>query len=197
MERENLLEIRIDESSPLFNKIGMRYKEFPSNFHRIRYYTMLIARTAPPKIKEFNLLEQQISEIIKNAVKHGNKSDPAKKIRVWYNFREDMARVIVEDEGAGFQDLENWNEFNRKRLECIYSQNFEEFSDYISFRTIDSDALDGGNALFAALEYWNGGFVFNEKRNAVAMKKIFPRRSVTTEEVLSEIIPWEVDTPRY
>ncbi|MDR2028655.1 MAG: ATP-binding protein [Treponema sp.] len=194
---ESQLEIKIDESSPLFSKTGMRYKEFPSDYRRIRYYTMLIVQSAPPKIKEFNLLEQQISEIIKNAIKHGNKSDPAKKIRVWYNFSEDLARVIVEDEGEGFKDLENWNEFNRKRLECIYSQNFEELADYISFRTIDSDTIDGGNALFAALEYWNGGFVFNEKRNAVAMKKMFFRRSFTTEEVLSEIIPWEVDTPRY
>jgi hypothetical protein len=191
------LEITVDEFSPLFDKVGMRYKEFPSDFCRIRYYTMLIVQAAPPKIKEFNLLEQQISEIIKNAIKHGNKSDPHKKIKVWYSFGEDLARVIVEDEGEGFKDLENWNEFNRKRLECIYSQNFEELADYISFRTIDSDAIDGGNALFAALEYWNGGFVFNNKRNAVAMKKIFPRHSATAEQVLSEIIPWEVDAPRY
>jgi hypothetical protein len=197
MDREIFFEIKVDEFSPLFDKTGMRYKEFPSEFRRIRYYTMLIVQSAPPKIKEFNLLEQQISEIIKNAIKHGNKSDPSKKIKVWYNFSEDLARVIVEDEGEGFKDLENWNEFNRKRLQCIYSQNFEEFADYISFRTIDSDAIDGGNALFAALEYWNGGFVFNEKRNTVAMKKVFPRRSVTTEQVLSEIIPWEVDVPQY
>jgi hypothetical protein len=191
------LEIKVDEYSPLFDKTRMRYKEFPSDFRRIRYYTLLIVQAAPPKIKEFNLLEQQISEIIKNAIKHGNKSDPHKKVKIWYNFSEDMARVIVEDEGEGFKDLENWNEFNRKRLDCIYSQNFEDLADYISFRTIDSDAIDGGNALFAALEYWNGGFVFNGKRNAVAMKKIFPRHTATTEQVLAEIIPWEVDTPRY
>ncbi|HOX32282.1 MAG TPA: ATP-binding protein, partial [Spirochaetales bacterium] len=32
------------------------------------------------------------------------------------------------------------------------------------------------NALFAALEYWNGGFVFNQKRNCVAMLKRFPKK---------------------
>jgi len=46
------------------------------------------------------------------------------------------------------------------------------------FRSVrqKSDEVDGGNALFAALEYWDGGFVYNDKRNGVAMKKTFPKR---------------------
>jgi hypothetical protein len=82
----------------------------------------------------------------------------------------------VEDEGEGFKELEKWNEFNRQRLECLHAQNFEKLGDFVSFRTERSDDYDGGNALFAALEYWNGGFVYNDKRNGVAMKKSFPKR---------------------
>jgi len=169
-------DIKVDENSPLFDKTEMLHKEFPSDFRQIRYFTLLIVQTAPPDIKEINLLEQQISEIIKNAVKHGNKCDMEKKVRVWYSFSPEHAHLIVEDEGPGFKDLEKWNAFNRKRQSLLESQNFEALADYVSFRGIAADENDGGNALFAALEYWNGGFVFNQKRNCVAMLKRFPKR---------------------
>ena len=55
-------------------------------------------------------------------------------------------------------------------------QNFEELANFVSFRTKRSDDQDGGNALFAALEYWNGGFVYNGKRNGVAMLKKFQQK---------------------
>lgn len=169
-------EIRVDENSPLFDKTGLLYKEFPSDYRQIRYFTLLIVQSAPLEIKEINLLEQQISEVIKNAVKHGNQCKPEKKVRVWYSFDSSHAQLIVQDEGDGFKDLEKWNEFNRKRLEILSKQDYEGLADYVSFRTQKSDDNDGGNALFAALEYWNGGFVYNNKRNAVAMLKKFPQK---------------------
>ena len=93
-----------------------------------------------------------------------------------YSFSANHAHIIVEDEGEGFKDLEKWNEFNRKRLDCLRDSNFEELSNYVSFRTRKSDDQDGGNALFAALEYWDGGFVYNDKRNGVAMLKHFQQK---------------------
>jgi len=180
MANENLvngiLEIRVNENSPLFDKSGMLHKEFPSDFRQIRYFTLLIVQSAPPDIKEINLLEQQISEIIKNAVKHGNKSNAEKKVRVWYSFSAEHAHLIVEDEGEGFKDLERWNDFNRKRQACLDTADFAGLADFVAFRTVRSDDNDGGNALFAALEYWDGGFVFNHRRNCVAVLKHFPKR---------------------
>jgi len=169
-------EIRVDEGSQLFDKTNMFYKEFPSDYRQIRYFTLLIVQSAPLEIKEINLLEQQISEVIKNAVKHGNKNNPEKKVHVWYSFSPIHAHLIVEDEGEGFKDLEKWNDFNRKRLECLAQSNFDELGNFVSFRTLKSDDTDGGNALFAALEYWNGGFIYNKKRNCVAMLKSFPQK---------------------
>jgi hypothetical protein len=178
MEKENaylegIKEIQVNEASELFDKTNMFFKEFPSDYRQIRYFTLMIVKTAPPGIKEINLLEQQISEIIKNAVKHGNKCNIEKKVRVWYSFSPTHAHLIVEDEGDGFKDLEKWNEFNKHRLQYLAEQDFENLSSYVSFRTLKSDDNDGGNALFAALEYWNGGFFFNNKRNCVAMMKKF------------------------
>ena len=172
----NIKELMVDEKSPLFDRTDMFYKEFPSDYRQIRYFTLLIVQKAPPEIKEINLLEQQISEIIKNAVKHGNKSDIEKKVKVWYSFSTDQARLIVEDEGEGFKDLEKWNDFNRKRLQCLHEQNYEELGNYVAFITDSSDDLDGGNALFAALEYWDEGVVYNNRRNTVAVSKKFQQR---------------------
>ena len=154
----------------------MLYKEFESDYRQIRYYTLLIVQSAPLEIKEINLLEQQISQVIKNAVKHGNKCDKSKKVKVWYSFSPNHAHLIVEDEGEGFKDLEKWNEFNKKRIECLQKSDLDALSKFVSFRTKDSDDQDGGNALFAALEYWDGGFVYNGKRNGVAMLKKFQQK---------------------
>lgn len=165
-------EILVDENHILFNTHGMYYKEFPSDLRQVRFYTVFIVQRAPEKFKEVNLLEQQISEIIKNAIKHGNKSDPKKKVRVWYDFNK-RAKIIVEDEGEGFQELEKWNKFNKERNRCFAEHDFENMEKYVSFRSKNASEDDGGNALFAALEYWNGGIVYNAKKNKVVCVRHF------------------------
>jgi hypothetical protein len=173
---DQVKQIRVDGKSPLFDTTGMFHKTFPSDFRQIRYFTLLVVQKAPGEIKEINLLEQQISELIKNAVKHGNKGDPQKIVQVWFQFSEDSARLIVQDEGKGFARLEEWNEFNRRRTECFQNQDFEQMAQFVSFITADSDEHDSGNALFAALEYWDGGIVYSEGRNRVAVAKSFHKR---------------------
>jgi len=162
-------QIIIDEGHPLFVKENMYYREFSSDYRLVRYYSRIIIQKAPSTIKDYNLMEQQISEIIKNAIRHGNRKDRNKKIMVWYNFSDDGARLIVEDEGEGFQELEKWNAFHRKKDEYFYSGDFEKMADYVSFRGEGSSDDDGGNALFAAVEYWDMGVVFNNRRNAMAV----------------------------
>jgi hypothetical protein len=43
----------------------------------------------------------------------------------------------------------------------------------LAWKTENSDRFDGGNAMFAALEYWDSGVVYSEKRNTVAVGKRF------------------------
>ena len=123
-----MTELRSDDNDPLFDKTNMLRKDFPSDFRQIRYFTLLIVQSAPSEIKELNLLEQQISEVIKNAVKHGNHCDINKKVTVWYSFSPTHAHLIVQDEGEGFKDLEKWNEFNRRRLEAHSVQDLAKLS---------------------------------------------------------------------
>ncbi|MEI6386381.1 MAG: ATP-binding protein [Spirochaetota bacterium] len=172
---DGFLQIRVDDDSPLFIRAGMLHKDFPSDFRQIRYFTLRIVQMAPPEIRQINLLEQQISEVIKNAVKHGNRSRPEKLVKVWYGFSVEHAHLIVEDEGSGFQDLGKWNEFNRRRQVALDSQDWEALSTLVSFRSLTADENDGGNALFAALEFWDGGFIFSGRKNSVGMLKRFPR----------------------
>ena len=69
-----------------------------------------------------------------------------------------------------------WFVRNRRRTECFLRQDFEAMAEFVSFHTPDSDEHDSGNALFAAVEYWDRGVVFNRARNAVAVAKSFPQR---------------------
>ena len=173
MEAKQLI---VDESHQLFNKDRMFHKQFVSDHRKVRYYALLVVQKAPVQMQEINLLEQQISELLKNAVKHGNRGDLTKQINVWYYFSDDVARIIVEDEGEGFKDLELWNTFNQKRMQCLQDRDFEALGDYVSFHTENSDEDDGGNAIFAALEYWNMGMVYNSKKNAVAVGRHFAKK---------------------
>ncbi|PKL11754.1 MAG: ATP-binding protein, partial [Spirochaetae bacterium HGW-Spirochaetae-6] len=85
--------LSLDDNHEFFNTQGMYYKEFPSLFNQIRAFALFIVQKAPESFKEINLLEQQVSELVKNAIKHGNKCVPSKKIKVWYEFNETTYRT--------------------------------------------------------------------------------------------------------
>ena len=70
---DELAVLRADSSDPLFDREGMFHKRFPSDYRQVRYFALLIIQKAPPEIKEVNLLEQQVCELLRNAIKHGNK----------------------------------------------------------------------------------------------------------------------------
>jgi hypothetical protein len=174
-------DILITGNHELLSRNGMQYAVFPSDYLQIRYYTLMLVQRTRPKTDERLLLEQQVSEIIKNAVKHGNGCNPSKLVKVWYQFTATEARLIVEDEGQGFADIEKWNIFNRKRQEYIDKGDYEGLMSYVSWRTKKSDKYDGGNALFAALEYWDLGVVYTERRNTIAVGKRFSTDFMDTE----------------
>jgi serine/threonine-protein kinase RsbW len=44
-----------------------------------------------------------LEEAFLNAVKHGNKMDPTKKVKVDYSVDEDKVEISITDEGQGFQ----------------------------------------------------------------------------------------------
>jgi hypothetical protein len=158
----------VDDRNELFDAQGMRFAELSSDLSKVRLYAASILADCPREFLEGNLLEQQLSELIKNGIKHGNHSNPQKKLRIWYDLRK-RVRFIVEDEGEGFQNLDEWNDFFRRRQTALYEQDFDTFLGLASYRGPHSDDSDGGNSLIAALEYWNGGMIYNARRNKVGV----------------------------
>lgn len=163
----------VDDKSPLFDSSDARYQEFASDLQLTRDYTRKLILDVQESVGTFPLgvLEEQVSEIVKNAIKHGNRCDPEKKVRVWYSASKEAFKIIVEDEGPGFTNLEEWNEFNTNRVKALSSGNMEEMMKYIQYKGPDSHEDDGGNSLFAALEYWDSGLVYNSQKNKVAAIK--------------------------
>jgi hypothetical protein len=86
-------------------------------------------------------------------------------------------RFIVEDEGEGFKRLKEWNEFYVRRQAALFTRDFELFLKLSSYRGPESDESDGGNSLIAALEFWNGGMIYNDARNKVGVVRWFPHGS--------------------
>jgi hypothetical protein len=166
----------VDENNELFDAQGMKYMEFKSDFSKIREYSAKILENCPEQFLEGNLLEQQLAEIIKNGIKHGNKCDLSKKLKVWYDLRQ-RVRFIVEDEGEGFKRLDEWNGFYRKRQTALYNRDFDLFLQLASYRGPESDENDGGNSLVAALEFWNGGMIYNDAKNKIGVVRWFPHGS--------------------
>lgn len=44
-----------------------------------------------------------LEEALVNAIKHGNHMDPAKTVRVEWSISQEFVRVVIEDQGIGFQ----------------------------------------------------------------------------------------------
>lgn len=162
----------VDEHNELFDAQGMQYLELDSDLSRVRDYARLILKDCPKDFREGTLLEQQLSEILKNGIKHGNRCQPNKFLKVWFDLRK-RVRFIVEDQGSGFAQLETWNEYYRKRQLALHENRFEDFLSLASYRGPHSDETDGGNSLIAALEYWNGGMIYNTRRNKVGVVRWF------------------------
>jgi serine/threonine-protein kinase RsbW len=47
-------------------------------------------------------IEVALEEALLNAIRHGNRNDPARKVRVTYGTANDSLHVLVSDEGEGF-----------------------------------------------------------------------------------------------
>ncbi len=166
--------IIVDATTPLWDSANMVYHEYPSDFSRIRDYTKEIVDTAPlESATNMVLLHEMVSELIKNAIKHGNKLNPQLKVKIWHQFTPDYFKIIVEDQGEGFQNIEDWNTFNRKRNRALREQDIEKMLTLINYHHAGSSEDDGGNALISALEYWDSGLIFNKKRNKVVAVKYF------------------------
>lgn len=88
-----------------------------------------------------------LEEAMVNAIKHGNRMEPDKKVRIVCELTEDEITIVIEDQGEGFE--------------------LEEVPD-----PTDEDNLDkpGGRGIMLIRSFMNG-FAYNDKGNRVTMSK--------------------------
>ena len=78
---------------------------FPSDMgtaHQLIEEVMEVVRSDQWSEKDLFALELVFEEVLTNAVKHGNDSDPSKQVRFDCKLNQTKVYVRVEDEGPGF-----------------------------------------------------------------------------------------------
>ena len=83
--------------------------EFGSSLDKARQVeTDILAECEKHRYSESDLfaIKLALEEALVNAVKHGNKLDPNKLVRVQYHISDQRADVAIEDQGCGFNPSE-------------------------------------------------------------------------------------------
>ena len=85
---------------------GGKYSEIflskPEYLEKVESITSSIAREAGFNESSSDDLSIAITELFNNAIHHGNRNDPNKKIFLKYEFDGRRLKITVEDEGNGF-----------------------------------------------------------------------------------------------
>jgi serine/threonine-protein kinase RsbW len=79
--------------------------EIPSRLEelsRVEKWTQRIANTYCLPSDRLDNLAIAVTEAVANAIIHGNRQDPHKKVRIHFHLDGDYLKIEVADEGAGF-----------------------------------------------------------------------------------------------
>jgi serine/threonine-protein kinase RsbW len=91
----------------------------PSSLKELRYIermTQRIARGLCFSEDQRSNLAIAVTEAVGNAIVHGNKLDPTKKVTVAFRLENDRIRVSIQDEGKGFNPNQLANPLDPQNL---------------------------------------------------------------------------------
>ena len=80
----------------------MTIASIPKNVHRVERFLMKMNTVLKINDERFSTLLVVLTEAVNNAITHGNKRNPAKKVFVTCVREGDALVVTVKDEGKGF-----------------------------------------------------------------------------------------------
>lgn len=83
-----------------FNKLVLQ-SSF-DQIDRLEPYLKSIREQVEFSDDQFSRIRLSVNEAVTNAIIHGNKEDPSKKVRITAEFQENTLKVSVKDEGSGF-----------------------------------------------------------------------------------------------
>ena len=88
----------------------------PKEIRRVEQFLNRVNSTARLDDGTFHRLFVSTTEAINNAILHGNKSDPAKKVCITCALNKDSIAVQVTDEGTGFDPASVPNPLDEQNL---------------------------------------------------------------------------------
>lgn len=83
-----------------FNKLVLQ-SSF-DQIDRLEPYLKSIRQQVGFSDDQLSRIRLSVNEAVTNAIMHGNKEDPSKKVRITAEFQENTLKVSVKDEGSGF-----------------------------------------------------------------------------------------------
>ena len=75
-----------------------------SNVQKVEKITEKIAKYMKFSEEEQDSLAISVTEIVGNAIVHGNKKDKNKKVTVNFDYKDETITVSIQDEGDGFNE---------------------------------------------------------------------------------------------
>lgn len=87
-----------------------------NNVHKVEKITEKIAKYMQFSEEEQDSLAISVTEIVGNAVVHGNKRDKSKKVTVVFKYKNDTITVSIQDEGKGFNESDIANPLEPENL---------------------------------------------------------------------------------
>ena len=75
-----------------------------NNVQKVEKITEKIAKYMNFSEEERDSLAISVTEIVGNAIVHGNKKDKSKKVTVAFEYKDDTITVAIQDEGEGFNE---------------------------------------------------------------------------------------------
>ena len=88
----------------------------PKSISRVEGFLKKIGRSVHLDEIQFHKLMVSLTEAVNNAIVHGNRSDPAKKVIVRGEVLPGWLLLMVCDEGAGFNPGKVGNPLSKKNL---------------------------------------------------------------------------------
>lgn len=86
------------------------------NVQRVEKVTEKIATYMNFSDEDKDSLAIAVTEIVGNAIVHGNKKNIDKKVTIDFEYKDDKIMVLVEDEGAGFNEEDIANPLEPENL---------------------------------------------------------------------------------
>lgn len=87
-----------------------------NNIQKVEKVTEKIAKYMRFSEEDQDSLAISVTEILGNAIVHGNKRDKSKKVTIDFEYKNDTITVSIQDEGEGFKESEIANPLEPENL---------------------------------------------------------------------------------